>query len=348
MEYKMNENLYPSKSGKKIGGNKFDITKFILSIFIICLHSNSFPNIFTPIFRVAVPLFFIITSYFFFSKLKITSNNKERNALLFHYLKRNFFLLLFWSIIFIIPICIRNHWIVMHFPYIIYSIIKSIFIGSTFQGSWFISATIIATSIIYILCYKFKIKDRTLFVWCIVLYVICCMCSNYSHLIIDCYPYYNYYNIYRSWLGDPFCSFVIGIVWISFGKFLAYHKFSLSHKIIKCVVILSFILIYIEFFLIKKYLSPIMANDCYISLLLLCPTLILLIIHHKDIQIKGSKVLRKLSIIFYCTHGTFLMVLRQIMHVDLFYTIIVFILCFITGFCIIKYEKKYKILKYAT
>lgn len=348
MNYTIKDNTNYSESRKEIGGNKFDITKFILSILIICLHSNSFPIIFTPLFRIAVPLFFIITSYFFFSKMKIAKNNEERNALFFHYIKRNFFLLTFWSIVLIIPICIRNHWIEMQVPNIIYSIVKCFFIGSTFQGSWFISATILATSIIYILCYKFKIKDRTLFVWCIALYIICCMCSNYSHLLLDSFPYNKYYGIYRNWLGDPFCSFVIGIVWISLGKFLVYHQFYLSRRILIFLVILSFIFIYIEFFLINKYLLPIQANDCYITLLLLCPALMLMINYLKDIKIKRNKELRKLSIIFYCTHGTFIIILRQFLHNEVLYTILVFILCFITGLCIIKYENKYKILKYAT
>lgn len=46
----------------------FDLTKFILSIFIVSIHSGIVSDIFIPIVRIAVPMFFIITSYLLFSK----------------------------------------------------------------------------------------------------------------------------------------------------------------------------------------------------------------------------------------------------------------------------------------
>ena len=53
----------------------FDFVKFILSIFIVSLHSGIVPDIFIPIVRVAVPLFFIISSYLLFEKKSILAEN---------------------------------------------------------------------------------------------------------------------------------------------------------------------------------------------------------------------------------------------------------------------------------
>ena len=46
----------------------FDFTKFILCLFIVSLHSGIVPNILSPFVRIAVPLFFMISSYLFFER----------------------------------------------------------------------------------------------------------------------------------------------------------------------------------------------------------------------------------------------------------------------------------------
>lgn len=54
----------------------FDLIKFILSIFIVSIHSGIVPDIFIPIVRIAVPLFFIISSYLLFRKKKEMTDNR--------------------------------------------------------------------------------------------------------------------------------------------------------------------------------------------------------------------------------------------------------------------------------
>lgn len=50
----------------KYGGEKFDLLKFILAIMIVMLHTNVLPKGIQPILHLAVPLFFLMTSYFSF------------------------------------------------------------------------------------------------------------------------------------------------------------------------------------------------------------------------------------------------------------------------------------------
>ena len=66
-----------------------DLVKVILSIIVVGIHINPFgeySGLYYPICRIAVPLFFMISSYLLFSKLKNNSNSKE---VLVKFVKRN-------------------------------------------------------------------------------------------------------------------------------------------------------------------------------------------------------------------------------------------------------------------
>lgn len=55
----------------------FDLTKFILSLFIVAIHSSILLDILSPCVRIAVPLFFMISSYLFFErKYKMTDTTR--------------------------------------------------------------------------------------------------------------------------------------------------------------------------------------------------------------------------------------------------------------------------------
>lgn len=47
----------------------FDIVKLICCILVVCIHTNPLPNFFQPIYRLAVPFFFMISSFLFFTKI---------------------------------------------------------------------------------------------------------------------------------------------------------------------------------------------------------------------------------------------------------------------------------------
>ena len=84
--------------GKTKEYNSLDILKFVLSILIMVIHTGIDKTIISPLLRIAVPLFFIISSFFFFSKINSISE-KEKPAALLRFVKRNLGLYLFWAII---------------------------------------------------------------------------------------------------------------------------------------------------------------------------------------------------------------------------------------------------------
>ena len=63
----------------------FDLTKYTLSIMVIAIHSCLFPMILYPWLRLAIPLFFIISSFLLFIKINFSSKN-EKNTIIKKYI----------------------------------------------------------------------------------------------------------------------------------------------------------------------------------------------------------------------------------------------------------------------
>lgn len=86
--------------------NLLDLVKYILSLLVFSIHVNPFGGEYGelryPFARIAVPLFFIMSSYFLFGKLQRAENPHQKNTILKKFIKRNlilyftWFLLLFW------------------------------------------------------------------------------------------------------------------------------------------------------------------------------------------------------------------------------------------------------------
>jgi len=72
----------------------FDLTKFVLSFFVVAIHTELFGEYIYPIVRIAVPLYFIISSYIFFENLK-GKDSKEKNQILKKIYKKKFIALSF-------------------------------------------------------------------------------------------------------------------------------------------------------------------------------------------------------------------------------------------------------------
>ena len=60
--------------------SKFDIIKFILSLFVVLVHTEVYTKALHPWIKITVPMFFVITSYFLFSKLNRSKSIKDKNS----------------------------------------------------------------------------------------------------------------------------------------------------------------------------------------------------------------------------------------------------------------------------
>lgn len=157
-----------------------DITKFILSIFIVAIHTGLLPNILFPWLRLAIPLFFIISSYLLHSKTK-GKKKDEKKAIIKKYIQRNLILYAFWFVA-LLPITIyaRKEWFEPGILSGIWTTITQTLFSSTFIASWYISATIIGTLIVEYL--SERIKKLWLMPILLSSYAICCFTSSYSFL----------------------------------------------------------------------------------------------------------------------------------------------------------------------
>lgn len=334
-----------SQTIRKIGGDKYDVLKFILALLIYSLHSNLLPPYFHPFQRMAVPLFFIMTSCFFFSKLRKLPNTAERNQALTKYIKRNFFLLLFWTIVFIFPLNMQRHWLSHPFPLSILSFFQSLIFGSTFTASWFLSSTIIATTILYLAIYKAKIATWLIFVLSLLIYLICCRLSLYIGVFPLSQIQQSALNVFQQYFGAPYNSFLAAFVWIMIGKMIAYEEFKLT----KCVSFLmscaGFMLLLFEYIFVH-FSSVIAFSDCSVSLLIVCPAFFLFFTYLDDKKIKYAQLLRKLSIVIFCTHGTYI-----IIYYHLFTSKIVpyptIVSSLLTGMLVIHFSNRFPILRYS-
>ena len=101
----MNEPYYPPL--KKLASNidAFDVAKLLLSIFVVAIHAQLLPELLNPLFRVAVPLFVMMSGFLLFGKLGRAEGESAKRRQLLLFIKRNLFLYMFWFIV-LLPLTI--------------------------------------------------------------------------------------------------------------------------------------------------------------------------------------------------------------------------------------------------
>lgn len=328
-----------------------DILKYILSIFVVAIHTSLFPKILYPWLRIAVPLFFIMTSYFLF--LKIKSNEKSKKEIILNYVKRNLTLYFFWFICLLpITLYIRNYFKEGFLSGIIL-FIKSFLFDSTFVASWYIMASIIGVLIVIYLSRFFR--NKTLLFISLLIYILVVLRSSYYNLFINNSFINNLVNLYESVFSYSPQSFPAALFWIVCGKCFAEYKFTLeSKKLLNIIlIVISALLLYIEWlFVFKKY--SICNSDCYFGLVPFC---ILLFMYIKNIKVNipNSNIYRKMSTIIYAVHGSLNPIVRRFLEynfgeiVNLYNFIITLSISLLICLIIFKLEnlKCFKWLKYS-
>lgn len=280
--------------------NAIDVLKFILSIFIMIIHSGIDKTVISPLLRTAVPLFFIISSYFFFSKNKNLSSQKEKNDALLRFVKRNLLLYLFWSLMqFPIMMYIRGYHHDL-FPYGIWNAIRDFLSGRTFTGSWYLLSSVVGVVVIFLLSKRISIKWLVLIT--LPLYIICCLITNYGNILNESSIILWITNKYYALTGMHFyTSFPVALFWVSIGKFLVEHKLLIKRRSLLIICIVGAILLIMErYFIVRFTLSTI--DDCYFTLIILCP-LIFLLIKRSKLVFNTRFRIRELSVLIYVTHG---------------------------------------------
>lgn len=285
----------------------FDLAKALMCLLIAFIHTIPFNvvplqlKILAPLTRIAVPIFFMISGYLFFTKIKIKSSHKSKWNYLNKMVLRNLKLYAFWMIIlWPITYTYRKY---DQFNQIkgTFNLIWNFLFGSTFIASWYLSALVIGLIIVFWL--SLHLNSWQVFLVTLPAYFLCVMTSNYSKL-----DFMHFFT--DSWLRQssfiwaPYNSFAVALVWISISKlFVDYPNFIfLGRSKQRILLIPCIILLYVEQLIIVN-LNSYSKNDCYFSLIPLC-CVIFSIILHTSINLKNTKILRHFSTITYCLHAS--------------------------------------------
>lgn len=325
-----------------------DFVKFILSIMIIAIHSSLFTMYLYPWLRIAIPIFFMISSYLFFLRIKNCDNTQEKKLRLKKFVVKNLKLWLIWTLI-LLPVIIfikRGYYeegIIGFF-----NLIKSFLFGGSFTGGWFIVALVEGVAIVFFL--SKRIKTVYLLLISLLLYVISIFESSYMHLFDKSSVIYKSFDIFSEAITIPAYSVIGGLFWIVIGKLFAEGKIKFKLKWSILISIISAIGLYIEWWWLHC-LTDLHKNDCYVFLIPLCSSLFAIIEHFKAVEIPNAKLLRKASTIIYVAHGAAIsvssFVLRRVFENS--HEIVVFFLAFVACFCmtlvITKLEKHFKWMK---
>jgi surface polysaccharide O-acyltransferase-like enzyme len=294
-------------------GNKFDILKFVLAILIVCIHSTKAGMILRPVFRLAVPLFFMISSYLFFLKQSTLNSKQDKYKGLKKYAKRILLLYLFWFLL-LLPFTIYyREWYINFDHEKLITIARSFFFGSTFIASWFLMASLIGVTIVWVLS-QLKVKTSWIIAIGLVIYVLCCIVSNYYSLISSCPRFIVAYNSYTSIFTLPFNSFPCSILFVGIGKILAERELSPSNKLLWAVLLISIMLLYVEFYITQHYFKA-YYDDCFLLLPVTCICIFMLIGQSTPRKTGYDTIkLRTYSTIIYCCHGTLLSIMNSVLN----------------------------------
>lgn len=333
-----------------------DIVKFILSIMIVAIHSGIFPYVLYPWLRLAVPLFFMISSFLIFSKVNNSPNNKKW-IILKKYVMRLLKYYLFWFIV-LIPITIfaRQNWYSFGLVKGIFITIRETLFCSSFLASWFIVAAIYATLIIAKL--SERINKKILLLIFIFIYIVCCLRSSYFNWF-EKIPYIKYYFSYEKIFTSPVLSFPVALIWVFIGKYFAdkddviIQQISIRKNIM--LIILFSILLYLEWIFVIN-LNGTFNNDCYLFLVPLSFLIFSLIIKI-NIKLKNSVRFRVMSSIIYPLHSSVIVVLKFILNKFIFNSVVINLIsfifallcCYVVFLIITKLENKkyFRLLKYS-
>ena len=306
------------KEMQNVTGNdgRLDVLKFVLSLAIVAIHSALFENVLYPWTRLAVPLFFIMTGYFLFGKLKRTENAHERKAVLKGFIKRNLLLYLTWFIL-LSPVTfyMRDYFRGGVLRGLV-RLVRAFLFASTFRASWYIMACVIGALIVY--AASRVMKNRTLICVFAVTGLISCLTSAYHPLMEANAALGAVYAGYQKVFAAPQASYVVSLFYLACGKCFAEGKPGLSRDSIVRLLVGSCICLYGEWRLVARLFGTI-GNDCYFFLMPTAVLIFALLQSGEAREIRNARRLRECSTVIYALHASLCSVIdhfvRAIFHV---------------------------------
>ena len=204
--------------------DSIDLTKFVLAFMVVLIHINPFSAevnvVVMPVLRLAVPLFFIISAFFFFTKVSVGKGATESDVVqavkrAIGFTKRNLSLYFFWLAILIVPVISLRGWFGHGILRGVFVLLQHFFFGSTFIASWYIMALIIAVWVVLIL--SVKLSSTQVVAITAPFFVVSCLMSNYYYAPLT----QTHLDTLEFAFWYPYNSFWIGLFWVAVGKWIS-------------------------------------------------------------------------------------------------------------------------------
>lgn len=173
-----------------------DVFRVFAAISVVLIHSwpagsysSSFGNVIVALSRYAVPFFFIVTGFFVSKSLSKRNNKKEYLEYIKKYVSRIFLLYIVWWVIYIPNTAVRwsgkNQFTAYEGPELYWKLFRSYFLnfftGSTFTGSWYLSATILGVIVLFV----FREKKRDFVgLFSLLLFIGVLILGNYGKVLL--------------------------------------------------------------------------------------------------------------------------------------------------------------------
>lgn len=295
-----------------------DVLKYIMALFIVSGHcslfieENSLYNMFGHLQEIAVPTFFAISAYLFFSKLEAMPS--EANYIFKHIMRRLLIFFIIWYVL-MLPYSIPNFFMKANLKEFFFVIP----FGCAFWGYWFIKALIINTIVLY-LC-----RGKKSLIVCTIISLAVYLWGGYDYMYGTlAQKLHSYYTFYYHTIA------------FSIGALMARYK---CHGLEKynMVLITAVVLIFLASFIpVIRVLSKIVYPFFLISIFL----------NIKNGNVDVCKKMRGMSILYYTMHfGLIFLYNYMFQDNEIFsnsiirYIIIVLVVTMIS-LAILKWEKK--------
>ncbi|TYC49865.1 acyltransferase [Weissella muntiaci] len=275
-----------------------DIFRIIAALLVILIHfsGNYFPQVAYVFGKIVVPIFMMITGYFFFRKVQRLGIGEETDRYIRATSIKILQLIIFWSILYI-PLAITE----LHdksLLVIVAYLLRSVWGINMFVGpAWYLISVLWGLNFVY-----YFMKHTKMVVPNIV---------GIIGLLVGIMTTY-----YGNWLNDfpslakgvefvyPACSLLIGISWITLSFYLVKYKERLDYLARGWIIVLLFICGELELLLVRHY--HLVFKDTYdvsFTAVVLAPLVFLWILNHNfNVGSQTLQLLKRLSALFYFTH----------------------------------------------
>lgn len=276
-----------------------DVFKFVAALMVVALHTKpfaSFPETdywVTALCRIAVPFFFVVSSFFYFKSNKPIAG----------YLKRLAQLYVVWLVI-ESPIVYMRFFANSSFIEGLKNFMIGLFLNNTFLASWYLMALLLGMWVVYLLS---KWSPALLYVVGVLCAVLSVSHSAYFHLSDS-----EGWSTLTAFASKCFASnsFIAAIPYCILGRYLALREECLLKKSGSFwFLLVAFVgLAIVELSLCKHYRLWSMSDSYFLtdSFLSLYPVAlvltVLLLAYNLPVNKEASRMMRKMSILVYLSH----------------------------------------------